>query len=382
MVSVLILYHRANLNPRIELFSEALLADGYDVGAICWDRSGSSNAGSDIVPIQRVGIPGFDMSLVNALVVPLLYIQFARTMWRRDPDAILCAHIALLPLAVFWGAITRTPVVYDVIETYFEGYRARKSWFAELFATVASALEQLCLRGVDGITVIDTNGDILAERYRGYTSNFEIVYNLPRVKQEPRQNGHDGPPVIVYTGLIDDRKGVPTLIEAFAEVSETHEARLLLIGGSVDDTLDRVKHRVRELNLDDAVQFTGQVEYDAVHDLLLDADIAVAPYRRLEVFDISRWNSRKIPDYMNAGLPVIAPDFGGFPQVIDETGAGICVDTSDADKVADAIQELIDNPERARALGNSGRDAIKSRYNWGTECEKVTSVFRTAIRTA
>ena len=218
MASVLVLFHRSTLNPRLELFSEALEADGHDVEAVCWDRGGASNAKGNVVPTTRVDTPGFSMSLWNVLIVPLVYLKFVLAIRSRRPDVLLCGHISLLPLAVLVGLLTRTPVIYDVVETYEEGYRSRDSPLAGLFATLVTCIERLCLRVVAGITIIDTADDLLVRRYSGFTDNIEVVYNLPRVKPVPERERRDGLTTIVYAGLVDERKGVPTLLEAFAQV--------------------------------------------------------------------------------------------------------------------------------------------------------------------
>ncbi|WP_275739118.1 glycosyltransferase family 4 protein [Halorhabdus sp. SVX81] len=375
MASVLALFHRSTLNPRLELFAQALVDDGHNVEALCWRRGGASNAEGDVVPTTRINTPNFPMSLWNVFFIPILYCKFVVAIYRRQPDVLLCGHISLLPLAVLLGLLTRTPVVYDVVETYETGYRSRDSVLAGPFTTLVTGIERLCLRGVAGITVIDTAEGLLAERYRGFTDNMDVVYNLPRVKPAPEQEGTDGPTTIVYAGLVDERKGIPTLLEAFSDIHPDHNIELLVVGGAVDDTLERLQERASELGVSDDVEFVGQVPYDEVHDHLLRGDIAVAPYQRLEVYEISRWNTRKIPDYMNAGLPVVAPNFGGFPEIIEETGCGITVDTGDVEAVADGIESLLADPDRARELGQHGRRALEEQYNWEREQTKVLDVF-------
>lgn len=378
MASVLVLFHRSHLNPRMELFAEALTEANHDVSALCWRRGGSSNAAGSAVPTQPIPSPGFGASLLNALFLPLVYVRFLRAIAYRNPDLLFCAHVSLLPLAVVVGWLTRTPVVYDVVEPYREGYGERDTRLAPVFTSLVTTFERVCLRSVDGITVIDTDGDRLEERYSGFTRNLEVVYNVPRLKSCPKRDG--AVETVVYAGTINDRKGVPMLLEAFAVVRETHpETTLLLVGDSVDDTLEQLHRRADELGVTDAVQFVGRVDYDEVHDHLARADVGVAPYQPVPMFELSRWNTRKIPDYMNAALPVVGPDFGGFAEILDQTECGLAVDTADIDALADALQTLIDDPERARRLGANGRDTLETRYNWETEKRKVVRVVQRAL---
>jgi glycosyltransferase involved in cell wall biosynthesis len=95
---------------------------------------------------------------------------------------------------------------------------------------------------------------------------------------------------------------------------------------------------------------------------------------------IVRWNARKIPDYMNAGLPVVVPDFGGFPDIVGTTGCGVTVDTTDNEALGDALSDLVTSPDRARRLGANGRRAVEERYNWRTERSKIVEVVEVALR--
>lgn len=378
MATVRILFHRSHLNPRAELFAEALTEAGHEVTALCWDREGSSNAASDPVPCTRVSSPGLRVSMLNALLVPILYLQFLRELMREDTDLLFCGHVSLLPLAAGLGLLDDTAVVYDVVDPRVEDYGERNSPLAPLFSWTVKTIERVCLAVVDGITVIDTAGDIIKERYEGFTDNLSVIYNVPELKPlHARDDTHE---TVVYVGVLDDRKGVTALLEAFALAHRDRpETRLLYVGDSVDDTADRLRQRAEELDIRDAVEFAGRVDYEQVHEVLQRGDIAAAPYQPVPMNRIVRWNARKIPDYMNAGLPVVVPDFGGFPEIVAATECGVAVDTTDIEALGGVLGDLLDDPERARRLGSNGRSAVEERYNWEREQSKVVDVVEVAL---
>jgi glycosyltransferase involved in cell wall biosynthesis len=231
---------------------------------------------------------------------------------------------------------------------------------------------------VDGITVIDTTNDVLLNRYSGYTENTSVIYNVPNVKPIKKSEDNDILK-IVYVGLIDRRKGVHVLLEAFNEMLNTHDVKLVLIGGSVDNTLSKLRKRAEELGIQDKIQFVGRVEYNVVHDYLCSTDIAVAPYQPIQKNKISRWNSRKIPDYMNASLPIVGPNYGGFAEIIKDTNCGIVVDTTDQIALAEGLRSLLDNPEKRKEYGENGREAIKSQYNWEQESSKLLHLVESTL---
>ena len=205
-----------------------------------------------------------------------------------------------------------------------------------------------------------------------------MIYNLPKLKSRPdRVDTHE---TVVYAGVLDDRKGVTALLEAFALAHrERPETRLLYVGDSVDDTADQLRQRAEELDIRGAVEFAGRVDYDEVHTLIGRGDVAAAPYQPVPMNRIIRWNARKIPDYMNAELPVVVPDFGGFPDIVDATECGVAVDTTDVEELRDALGDLLDDPNYARQLGSNGRLAVEERYNWEREQSKVVHVVETAL---
>ncbi|WP_424002660.1 glycosyltransferase family 4 protein [Haloarcula salina] len=377
MASIRILFHRSHLNPRAELFAEALVAEGHEVTALCWDRKGSSNAANDAVPCTRVSSPGLRVSMLNAFLVPILYLQFVRELHGNETDVLFCGHVSLLPLAAVLG-LSGTTVVYDVVDPRVEDYSERDSMLAPLFSWTVKAIEHACLTVVDGITVIDTSGDVVKERYEGFTDNLAVVYNVPKLKPpHDRVGTHD---TIVYVGVLDDRKGVSALLEAFALVRQSQpDVELLFIGDSVDDTANRLRSRAAELGVRDAVEFAGRVDYAKVHESLGRGDVAAAPYQPVPMNRIVRWNARKIPDYMNAALPVVVPDFGGFPEIVETTECGVTVDTTDIEELRDALGALLDDADQARHLGTNGRRAVAERYNWENEQSKVVDVIETAL---
>jgi glycosyltransferase involved in cell wall biosynthesis len=79
---------------------------------------------------------------------------------------------------------------------------------------------------------------------------------------------------------------------------------------------------------------------------------------------------------MSAGLPVIASDFPLWRDFVDGAECGICVDPLSTEAVAGAIQWIVAHPEQARTMGENGRRAVASTYNWEPEGEKLVALYR------
>ena len=61
------------------------------------------------------------------------------------------------------------------------------------------------------------------------------------------------------------------------------------------------------------------------------------------------------------GRPVVASAVGGLPEVVEDGETGVLVPPDDPDSLADAIVKLLEDPERARAMGRQGRERMQAR---------------------
>ena len=79
---------------------------------------------------------------------------------------------------------------------------------------------------------------------------------------------------------------------------------------------------------------------------------------------------------MAAGLPVVASDLPVQARVIRETGCGVVVEAFLPEAHAEAIVALLDDPDRARELGEDGRCAVAERYGWENQSERLLALDR------
>ena len=64
-----------------------------------------------------------------------------------------------------------------------------------------------------------------------------------------------------------------------------------------------------------------------------------------------------------AGVPVVQPRAAAFPELIAATGGGVLCEPNDSKSLADALEELLLNPDRARVLGEAGRQAVAEQFS-------------------
>jgi glycosyltransferase involved in cell wall biosynthesis len=87
----------------------------------------------------------------------------------------------------------------------------------------------------------------------------------------------------------------------------------------------------------------------------------------------------KMFEYMSAGIPVICSHFPLWRDIIEKNECGICVDPSDPEAIAAAINYLKDNPVIARKMGENGRRAVIEKYNWNAEENKIKEIYSSLL---
>jgi len=159
-------------------------------------------------------------------------------------------------------------------------------------------------------------------------------------------------PICACVGRVVSGKGMDFYLRAAQIVLERRrDVRFLMIGAcSVDKNYQsEMETLAQQLRLDHRVIFTGQRQ--DVPDILREVDIVVHP-------SLTEGLSNVILEAMAAGLPVIATRVGGNPELVDDGRTGLLVRVEDALEIADAVCQLLDRPDMARAFGQHGRQRV------------------------
>jgi glycosyltransferase involved in cell wall biosynthesis len=136
------------------------------------------------------------------------------------------------------------------------------------------------------------------------------------------------------------------------------DAHLLAAGKLRHFDPDLVTRELDRLALRDAVDFRPVFVDDAHVDAYFAAcDVVALPYR-----DITQ--SGVVFQAMTAGRPVVATDTGGLGHTVREAGCGLVVPVDDEAALAGALAELLSDPDRARELGERGREAAATTFSW------------------
>ena len=181
--------------------------------------------------------------------------------------------------------------------------------------------------------------------------------------------------VIVSVGRLVHRKGQDILIQSMPAVLAKHPtAHILMVGeGPYRKELTKM---VSELNLADAVTFIGRIQYIELPRYICAGDIFVMPSRsRLAGLEVEGLGIVYL-EASSCALPVIAGRSGGAPDAVDEDVTGYSVDGTSTLEVSKAIIKMLDDPIKAREMGQAGRSWIIDKWRWEIWSKEFNSLFR------
>ena len=161
-------------------------------------------------------------------------------------------------------------------------------------------------------------------------------------------------------------KGLDTLVEAFLQV-KTAGARLR-IAGAMTSQDKRFVASLRQ-KLGDRAEFLPNLDRAAKADFL----------RRLAVFSVPATYGEAFGMYVleaqAAGVPVVQPRHGAFPEVLAATGGGLLCEPNQPAALAAALDELLADPARARQLGAAGRQAVQEKFSMATMTANIAAIL-------
>lgn len=181
----------------------------------------------------------------------------------------------------------------------------------------------------------------------------------------------DGAPFTVgFVGTLKPWHGVEVLLDAFARLARTGDARLRIVGdGPMREDLAA---RAEALGVADQVDLVGAVAPESMPRELAGMDVAVAPYPDLPDFYFS---PLKIYEYLAAGLPVVASDIGPVSDVLQRGHCGVLVRAGDERALAAALAGLRSDRGRRRELAECARSVAVKEHDWGLVVDRVLATL-------
>jgi glycosyltransferase involved in cell wall biosynthesis len=390
---VLILVQNATLplDQRVWPEAQALTGRGYEVHVICPRDNGYSLRRENIggVRIYRYspgregrGVAGYLREYAIAIASQLFLALVIRVRRRID-----LVHICNPPDLLFLVALPLTALgaglVYDHHDACPElmmakGFRAG-GWQMRL----SMLFERLTYRACD--VSLETNAsfrDIALDRGCMPHEDVFVVRNAPERTRFAAARADDKyrygrKHMVAYIGIMAIQDGLDYLIDAAHIIIadwQRDDIQFVLMGSGPE--FERLRERVRSMNLDDYIVFTGFIaDQMIVGSVLATADVCVSPDPVNPVNNIS--TMRKTVEYMAFRKPIVQFDL--HEGRVSAGDASMYAAPNDATDFAKSIVRLIDDPEMRDRLGEIGFRRITADLSWDAQVPSLFAAYERVL---
>jgi glycosyltransferase involved in cell wall biosynthesis len=292
----------------------------------------------------------------------------------RSTDVFHFHDIDLLPLMAL-VSLSRS-VVYDVHENYPEEARLRKA----IPAVLRGPFSALVRYGQIGLAWPIRNIVLVApsqeEDFPGRRFNKLYVRNYAsRQFGKATETIVGAPYTVVFSGSQHVNNGSLLLLEIAAAAKKVRPQIRFMAADRFTDRAFRasfLEHRHR-LDLDDTVSLFKNVLPHQLNAVLAQASVAISP--NLRVPQQINGVHTKLFEYMAVGLPIVASDLPHQVALIADANCGMLAKPEFVEDFASAIVSLLDDPNRAKALGESGRKAFFEKYSYEAQMPSLIRFY-------
>jgi glycosyltransferase involved in cell wall biosynthesis len=171
------------------------------------------------------------------------------------------------------------------------------------------------------------------------------------------------PPVLGYFARMCAEKGLDTLIQAYIRIRQRGRVPglKLRVGGNCgpldEEFVNTLRRQLEAAGLRQDTEFCPNLDRAAKVEFLRSLSVFSVPALYGEAFGLY------LLEALAAGVPLVQPRSGAFPELIEATGGGILCAPGDAQALADAIEGLLLEPARARALAERGQRAVFEKFS-------------------
>jgi len=231
-------------------------------------------------------------------------------------------------------------------------------------------IEQQSLRAAAGLHVTT---DLEAREVRALGLQLPAVFCVPNSVSWPAEHLPlpDGPfaqiprPYVLFLSRIDWKKGLDRLIEAWKWVPDL----LLVIAGNDEFGYRRkLESMAAEHHVADRVRFLGPVTDQHKWALYENALMLALP-------SYSENFGNVVAEAMAMGCPVVVTPQVGLAEIVEQSGAGVVAE-GEPRRFAQAINALVRDPARRRAMGERGRLTAREHLSSGSVADRFESIYR------
>ncbi|HOX54359.1 MAG: glycosyltransferase family 4 protein [Candidatus Omnitrophica bacterium] len=330
----------------------------------------ASSGGSLVDVLRSYDIPHVEINITTkSEISPKIFISLKKLFKTiNDNDIqIIHAQTRVTQVLAFWlDKIGGIPFV-STCHGFFKPRLSRikfPCWGRKVIAISEAVKSHL-------IQDLKVRFDTIELIYNGLEARKAFEYSADELAETRKWIGlRSRGPVIGNIARLSSVKGQSYLIEAMNEVVKIFpDAQLLVVGdGKIKDDLVA---RVNELGLNNNIFFIPSVRETSSILSLMDIFVMCSVAEGLGL---------SIMEAQAVGLPVIATEVGGIPELVKDGQTGILVPPQDSFKLAHAIISLLENREKARQLGANAQKNIRENFTLEKMISETERVYESVLK--
>ena len=287
-------------------------------------------------------------------------ITWLRTQPR--PDVICLSNSLLSGLARRLKEEFRVPVVCTMQgeDSFLDGLPepyCQQSW--ELLAARCADIDHF-------VAVSHYYSELMRRRLGLSPERVTVGYPGIAVEEFTPAAAPPDPPVIGFLARMHPGKGLGTLVDAFLQL-EMPGVRLRIAGAKTGQ--DERFVRSLQKRLPGGVEFFPNLDRAAKRDFLHGLSVFSVPAAYGEAFGMY------LLEAWAAGVPVVQPRHGAFPELVEKTGGGLLCDPDNPAALAAALRQLLHDPAAARRMGQAGRRSVEADFTIEAMTLKIETIL-------
>ena len=364
-----------NPDPRVEKELNTLLACGYKLKVLAWERNaGHDIEKRDVVSIENGQVPLdlfhkealFGQGIINlwSLLLFQFFLLKKLIYYRREYDVIhACDFDTVIPAFVI-SKIFRKKYVYDVFDYYVDAFRV-----PTILKPAIECLDIQMMNRADAVIIV--NESRIEQIRKSVPKSLWIIHNSP--DRLPVAEGRFVPMgsankklKFVYVGVLSTSRFLLEIADVISEYEDVE----LHIGGFGD-----LESHFRELSVKHSnIFFYGKLNYDSTLALTGHCDVMLALYNPL-VPNHRYTSPNKLYEAMLLKKPIIVAEHTGIDKIVAVNHTGFVI-AYDKPSLTTLIEQLLHmNPNVFQEMGIRSHRLYIEKYSWSIMGERLTSLY-------
>lgn len=270
--------------------------------------------------------------------------------------------------------ISKASVIADIHEDYRLTLKDRPWIWSPLRPIVYKLFdksEPFLLKRLTG--VILASDDFLG--HYDHHPQVKIIKNYPRLKWiSDASTSVEYDLHLVFVGEITKHKSVIPVIKALENIPEDISIKFDICGRASNQDIDEKIQKYSDINQN--IAYHGWIPHHKVMDICASTDFGIVPLSdKYSNGYFAAYRSRKVFEYLASNNGILVPNFGNWPELVENYNIGISLDVNDQEAIKEVLIELAKSRNSINQYKQNGREVVIEEFNWESQQSTLVSFY-------